>query len=80
MSIFGSGFAANSVPAPLPLPMQLGATQLILGGKAPPLLHVSDSLINVLIAYDLAANASDKLIVQKTNAVHPECKCSAYQS
>jgi len=68
VSIFGSGFATNPVSAPIPLPTQLGSTQVVLAGQALPLLYVSDSLINVLIPYDLAVNVSDQLVVENGSA------------
>jgi uncharacterized protein (TIGR03437 family) len=69
VSIFGSGLADSGVSAPVPLPPQLGTTQVVLGGEALPLLYVSDSVINALIPYDLPVNTSTQLVVQRANAI-----------
>ncbi len=69
VSIFGSGLADSGLSAPVPLPPQLGTTQVMLGQEALPLLYVSDSVINALIPYDLPVNTGTQLVVQRANTV-----------
>jgi uncharacterized protein (TIGR03437 family) len=71
VSIYGSGLADSPLTASqAPLPTQLGTTSVLLSnGEALPILFVADSLVNVLVPYDLAVNSPIQLIVQRGNAI-----------
>jgi uncharacterized protein (TIGR03437 family) len=69
-SVFGTALAdGNLGNSSLPLPQQLGSTSVAVSGIQLPLLYVSDSQVNVFIPYELAANATHQLIVQRGNAI-----------
>jgi uncharacterized protein (TIGR03437 family) len=64
MSIFGAGLAQNlTVSQSLPLATMLGGTQVLLGGKAIPLLFTSSGQINALVPYDVVTNTAQQLLV-----------------
>jgi uncharacterized protein (TIGR03437 family) len=71
VSIYGSGLADSTLTAPsAPLPTLLGTTSVLLSsGQSLPILFVADSLINVLIPYELAVNSPTQLIVQRGDAI-----------
>ena len=70
ISIFGSALSDASGGAPgLPLPSQLGATSVFMGGEQIPLLFVSDGQVNAVVPYDLAPNTTYQLIVQRGTSV-----------
>jgi uncharacterized protein (TIGR03437 family) len=70
VSIFGAGLADGSLGInSLPLPGQLGSTQVFLSGVELPLLYVSDSQVNVLVPYDIAVNAAHQLLIQRGSAI-----------
>lgn len=63
-SIYGTHMGAGQNFAPsLPLASQLGATQVILGGRALPLQYTADGQVNAVIPYDVPANTTQQLIV-----------------
>ncbi len=63
-SIYGTHLSAGQNPAlSLPLANQLGATQVVLGGRALPLQFAADGQVNAVIPYDVPANTSQQLIV-----------------
>jgi uncharacterized protein (TIGR03437 family) len=63
-SIYGSHLSAGQNPAlSLPLANQLGATQVVLGGRALPLQFAADGQVNAVIPYDVPANTTQQLIV-----------------
>jgi len=69
VSIFGSALADGSLGnASLPLPQQLGSTNVLVSGVVLPLLYVSENQVNVLVPYELAANAPHQLILRRGNA------------
>jgi uncharacterized protein (TIGR03437 family) len=74
IAIFGSHLADGAIAAQaLPLPSQLGATQVIIGGQSMPLFFVSDSQINAMLPYEIAVNRPYQVIVQRgTSATIPE--------
>jgi uncharacterized protein (TIGR03437 family) len=80
VSIFGSGLADSAVSGPLPLTTQLGSTQVVLGGETLPLLYAADSVINVLIPYDLAVNTTQQLVVQRANAISVPVKTAIFNA
>jgi uncharacterized protein (TIGR03437 family) len=80
VSIFGSGLADSPISGPLPLTTQLGSTQVVLGGEALPLLYASDSVVNVLIPYDLPVNTTQQLVVQRANAISVPVKTAIFNA
>ena len=70
IAIFGSHLspALNQSPS-LPLSLQLGGTQAMLGGKTLPLQFTSDGQINAIVPFDVPANSSQSLIIQNGNAL-----------
>jgi uncharacterized protein (TIGR03437 family) len=70
MAIFGSGLAAGTSSASsLPLPVQLGGTQVVIGGIPMPLLFVSPAQINAMAPFDLTAGSAQQVIVQNAAAL-----------
>ncbi len=63
-SIYGVhlGAGQNFAPA-LPLATQLGATQVVLGGRPLPLQYAGDGQVNAVIPYDIPPNSTQQLIV-----------------
>jgi adhesin/invasin len=74
IAIFGSHLADGAIAAQaLPLPSQLGATQVIIGGESMPLFFVSDAQINAMLPYGIAVNRPYQVIVQRgTSSTIPE--------
>ena len=70
VSIFGTQLADGSLGnTSLPLPEQLGSTQVFMSGVQLPLLYVSDSQVNVLVPYNIAMNTAHQLLVQRGSAI-----------
>lgn len=70
VSIFGTQLADGPLGnSSLPLPEQLGTTQVFMSGVQLPLLYVSDSQVNVLVPYNIALNTAHQLLVQRGNAI-----------
>ncbi len=70
VSIFGTQLADGPLGnSSLPLPEQLGSTQVFMSGVQLPLLYVSDSQVNVLVPYNIALNTAHQLLVQRGNAI-----------
>jgi len=64
VSIYGVHLSAGQNPAlSLPLATQLGATQVVLGGRPLPLQFAADGQVNAVIPYDVAPNTTQQLIV-----------------
>jgi uncharacterized protein (TIGR03437 family) len=64
ISIYGVHLAAGENQAQsLPLATQLGATQVVLGGRQLPLLYAADGQVNAVIPYDVPPNSTQQLIV-----------------
>jgi uncharacterized protein (TIGR03437 family) len=74
IAIFGSHLADGAIAAQsLPLPSQLGQTQVIIGGEAMPLFFVSDSQINAMLPYGITVNRPYQVVVQRgTSSTLPE--------
>jgi uncharacterized protein (TIGR03437 family) len=74
IAIFGSHLADGAIAAQaLPLPNQLGQTQVIIGGQPMPLIFVSDNQINAMLPYDLGVNRQQQVVVQRgTSYTMPE--------
>jgi uncharacterized protein (TIGR03437 family) len=74
VTIFGSHLADSAIAAQaLPLPSQLGQTQVIIAGQSMPLFFVSDSQINAMLPYSIAVNRPYQVIVQRgTSYTIPE--------
>ncbi len=63
-SIYGVHLSAGQNFAPaLPLATQLGATQVVLGGRPLPLQYAGDGQVNAVIPYDVPPNSTQQLIV-----------------
>jgi uncharacterized protein (TIGR03437 family) len=63
-SIYGVHLGAGQNLAPaLPLATQLGATQVVLGGRPLPLQFAGDGQVNAVIPYDVPPNTTQQLIV-----------------
>jgi uncharacterized protein (TIGR03437 family) len=63
-SIYGVHLSAGPNFAPkLPLATELGATQVVLGGRPLPLQYAGDGQVNAVIPYDVPANSTQQLIV-----------------
>ena len=63
-SIYGVHLSAGQNPAlSLPLGTQLGATQVLLGGRLLPLQYAGDGQVNAVIPYDVPINTTQQLIV-----------------
>jgi len=70
ISIFGTELAGSTAQAhSLPLPDQIGNTQLAIGGVTVPLLFVSETQVNALVPYGLQTNAKYTVIVQRGNSI-----------
>ena len=80
VSIFGSGLADSAVGGTLPLDNQIGSTQVLLGNELLPLLYASDTLINVLIPYDVALNTTEELVVQRASAISVPVKTAVFSA
>ncbi len=64
ISIYGLHLGAGQNQAlSLPLATELGATQVVLGGRALPLLYAADGQVNAVIPYDVPPNSTQQLIV-----------------
>ena len=65
VAIFGSRLSPGVNQSPnLPLSLQLGGTQAMLGNKTLPLQFTSDGQINAIVPFDIPINTSQSLIVQ----------------
>jgi uncharacterized protein (TIGR03437 family) len=63
-AIYGRNLAASTVVASaLPLPTELGGTQVLIGGLAAPLFFVSAGQINVQVPTELAGNSAQDVMV-----------------
>ena len=64
ISIYGVHLSAGQNPAlSLPLATQLGATQVVLGGRALPLQYTTDGQVNAVVPYDVPPNTTQQLII-----------------
>jgi uncharacterized protein (TIGR03437 family) len=64
ISIYGLHLAGGqNLAQSLPLATQLGATQVVLGGRPLPLLYAADGQVNAVIPYDVPPNSTQQLIV-----------------
>jgi len=69
-TIYGVHLGAGQNFAPkLPFATQLGATQVILGGRALPLQYAGDGQVNAVIPYDVPPNSTQQLIVSNGPAL-----------
>lgn len=69
VSIFGQVLSeATTAAATIPLPMSLGGTSVMIGGKPMPLLFVSPGQINVIVPYDTGLGAQ-QVVVLRNGAV-----------
>ena len=70
VAIFGSALADGSLGfSQVPLPTQLGSTQVLLGGVALPMVYVSENQVNVLVPFESTLNAPLPLLVTRANAI-----------
>jgi trimeric autotransporter adhesin len=69
-SIYGVNLSAGQNPAlSLPLATELGATQVILGGRLLPLQYANNGQVNAVIPYDVPANTTQQLIISNGPAL-----------
>ncbi len=69
-SIFGKGLSAGAATAQkLPLPSNLGQTQVLVNGQPIPLIYVGDNQINAQMPIDVPAGQPISLIVTSGSAV-----------
>jgi uncharacterized protein (TIGR03437 family) len=66
ITVYGSNLANGLPPqsATAPLPIQLGGTNVLLGGRTLPLLYRSDGQVNAQVPYDIPVDVPTQLIVQ----------------
>jgi uncharacterized protein (TIGR03437 family) len=70
ISIYGVHLSAGQNPAlSLPLETQLGATQVVLGGRALPLQYTTDGQVNAVVPYDVPPNTTQQLIISNGPAL-----------
>jgi len=70
ISIFGTHLGSSTASAKeLPLPLVLNDTQVVVAGRALPLLYISDTQINAEIPFDLVINATQQVVVSRGNTV-----------
>jgi uncharacterized protein (TIGR03437 family) len=66
INIYGHRLTGSSAQfSGFPLPMELAGTQVLIQGKALPLVSVSDSRIIAQVPYDVTFDAAAQLIVQR---------------
>ncbi|MGO9619516.1 MAG: putative Ig domain-containing protein [Bryobacteraceae bacterium] len=68
VSIYGDRMANAAQQASMPLPVSLGSTQLLLGGKPLPLLYVAPGQVNGLIPQSVSVDTEILLTVQRGTA------------
>ena len=69
ISIFGTQLADALALGNAPFQTTLGGTQVVLGGKATPLLYTSDNQINAQVPFDVPVNSVLQLLVQRGPAL-----------
>jgi uncharacterized protein (TIGR03437 family) len=67
ITIFGSDLADATAQQAPPLPTSLGNTQILLGGRALPLLYVSTGQVNAQVPPDLQVNTQNQILVQRNS-------------
>jgi uncharacterized protein (TIGR03437 family) len=66
ISVYGKNLSLSSnLATTLPLQTQLGGTQVILAGKALPLIFAGNGQINAIVPFDTPVNTQQQLIVQE---------------
>ena len=66
ISVLGGNLAdGEGISNTLPLPRELNQTEVLLGGRALPLLYTSDGQINAQVPYDLPVNTQHQLLVRR---------------
>ncbi len=66
VGIFGTHLADAPLAAQaLPLPTELGQTQVLIGAQELPLLFVSDGQINAVLPFEVAVNARLQVVVRR---------------
>ncbi|HXP83253.1 MAG TPA: IPT/TIG domain-containing protein [Bryobacteraceae bacterium] len=71
ITIFGAHLANGSPgqQATVPLPTQLGNTQVLMAGRSLPLLYASDGQVNAQVPFDLPVDVPSQLVVQIGSAL-----------
>ncbi|MBL8229395.1 MAG: hypothetical protein JNL98_12985 [Bryobacterales bacterium] len=70
ISVLGGNLAdGEGISNTLPLPRELNQTEVLLGGRALPLLYTSDGQINAQVPYDLPVNTQQQLLVRRGNTL-----------
>jgi uncharacterized protein (TIGR03437 family) len=66
VAIFGSNLTTQAAAAgALPLPTQLNDTEILMGGTSMPLLYAYPNQVGAMVPFDVAANASQQVIVRR---------------
>jgi uncharacterized protein (TIGR03437 family) len=70
IQIYGKNLSAQtSSAAALPLPTNLGGTQVIIGGIPAPIYYASNGQVNAQIPFELAPNKAYQIVVQANGAL-----------
>ena len=70
ISVFGERLAdVTQAATELPLPKQIGSTQVLMGGLPLPLISVSPTQIDAIVPGGLAPNTSHQLLVQRASTI-----------
>jgi uncharacterized protein (TIGR03437 family) len=67
--VYGTGMAPSPSQTIVPLPSEFSGTFMLIGGMEAPLFYVSDSLINVLVPFELTPNRQYAAIVSANGAL-----------
>jgi hypothetical protein len=70
VQIYGTGLAGQPISAnTLPLPTEVGGTQVLIGGVQSPLFYVSPGQVNAQIPFELTAGQQYQVIVSANGAL-----------
>jgi len=70
VQIYGTGLSAQAISAAtLPLPTEVGGTQVLIGGVQSPLFYVSPGQVNAQIPFELQAGQQYQVIVSANGAL-----------
>ncbi|MBZ5603382.1 MAG: putative Ig domain-containing protein [Acidobacteriia bacterium] len=67
--VYGTGLASAAGQTVVPLPQQFNGTFMLIGSTQAPLFYVSDSLLNVMVPFELTPNRQYSLIVSANGAL-----------
>lgn len=71
VTIFGSSLSTGNgeIATAVPLPREIGGTEVRLGDRPLPLLYAGENQINAQVPYDLPLNSQHQLIIRRTDAL-----------